>query len=231
MICLLGCIVQKPLLYTNDPGNLLSYNSLSIFFIPLDSVTVQYFDNTKLVPDTQFSDSFFTEAANSLIKYVCKKNFTLHADLMSTDELQSTITQVFRHRFSNFGKEDQSYDSVSLYMKMISTTLGTDLVLFPYLCQIKHITFQPKGWRQAPNYQRPVKYIAFAEVHLQIWDNQGNLIHEIISKDDTGRPILYSFFKKDKPKEDVVSYAKNYFAPPLVRALSKAINNTMPFNR
>lgn len=101
---------------------------------------------------------------------------------------------------------------------------GVDLVLVPYSCHIRHFTFQPRAWRsQAPNYRKPISYSAKTELHVQIWDAQGKLLFERIGRGETVRPFMYTVFKREGPGDDVVRFARRFYAPPLVRSLAEAV--------
>jgi hypothetical protein len=213
----------------NDPANQLVNRAKNALCLPVDTLHVTYVDNTKAIPDTLFSDSFFMEAANGLLMYEVSKNFNI-----SQWTPQDTDSVAF---FRQGGFSPLTHDTGSLHLiarrvSELAKKYNADLIVVPYSCRIKHFTVRPAGWRNdkyaGPGYERPISYTAKTEFHVQIWDNNGTLLFERIGKSDTGRPILYSFLKKEKrPDKDIVKYAKRFYAPPLVKSLFNSIKAAM----
>jgi hypothetical protein len=128
-------------------------------------------------------------------------------------------------------KDTANLHFISLRVQELAKKHNTDFVVVPYSCEIKHVTIRPAGWRRdrfGSAYERPVSYTAKTSFHVQVWDKTGRLIYERIGKSDTGRPILYSFLKREKkPDKDIVKYAKRFYAPPLVKSLYNSIKLAM----
>jgi len=209
----------------NDPGNRLLNRSQTVLCLPLDTLHVTYADNTKSIPDTLFNDSFFIEAANGLLLYEASQDFNL-AHFVPADS--DSISFIKRTGFSRLNADTASLLLISEYVKGLAKKHKTDLVIIPYSCIIRHITVRPTGWRNdkfsGPGYEKPISYTAKTEFHVQIWDKNGTLLFERIGKSDTGRPIFYSFLKKEKkPDKDIVKYAKRFYAPPLIKSLYNSI--------
>jgi hypothetical protein len=72
-----------------------------------------------------------------------------------------------------------------------------------------------------------VTFNAYGTAHIQIWSKDGSLLFEKAGKSDAGRPIMYSLFKKRKTDEDLAKYAKHIYAPPLVRVLYMALQESL----
>jgi hypothetical protein len=213
----------------NDPGDQLANRSKSAVCLAVDTLHVTYVDNTKAIPDTLFNDSFFIEAANGLLMYEVSKNFAIR----KWAPADSDSIAVFRHGgFSRLTKDTQALQAIGLRVREIAARHNADLIVVPYACIIRHLTVRPSGWRNdkyaGPGYDRPISYTAKTEFHVQVWDKTGVLIYERIGKSDTGRPIFYSFLKKEKhPDKDIVKYAKRFYAPPLVKSLYNSIKAAM----
>ena len=227
--CMCGCSVSSVSL-VNDPGHLLRNISKTALCLPVDTLRVRYVDNTKAMPDTLFNDSFFMEAANSLMLFEVSKNFTIRQWAPKDSD---SIAVFRRGGFSRLAHDSVLIPAVSNYISALAKRYAADLVVIPYACSIKHITLRPSGWRDdkyaaSPGYERPISYTARTEFHVQIWDKSGALLYERVGKSDTGRPVFYSFLKKEKkPDKDIVKYAKRFYAPPLVKSLYNSIKEAL----
>lgn len=212
--------------YKDDPDNLLTDSTQTILTIPIFGINEKFINNAITSSDTLSNDSFFIEASNGLINYECSKYFTLCSYFEGFKEISDSLSLFYNSRYSKLIKNTADSISTSALLKRTAKKFKTDLILLPYSCTIEHITIQPKGWRDAPNYQRPIKYYSRTSIHIQIWDKNGNLVYEKIGKNRTKRPVLYSLLKKKKELkegENINIYAKRVFAPPTVRSLSKSI--------
>jgi hypothetical protein len=213
----------------NDPASQLANSAKSALYLPVDTLHVTYIDNTKAIPDTLFNDSFFMEAANGLLMYEVSKNFTIR---QWTPQDTDSLAFFRQGGFSPLTHDTTSLHLIARRVSELAKKCNADLVVVPYSCKIKHFTVRPTGWRNdkyaGPGYERPISYTAKTEFHVQIWDKDGALLFERIGKSDTGRPILYSFLKKEKnPDKDIVKYAKRFYAPPLVKSLYNSIKAAM----
>ena len=219
--------------YKNDPGNLLSNLRQTILIIPIHVVHEKFINNTQKSPPTPPSDSFFIEAANGLINFECSKYFKICSYVEGFKEISDSLSHFYNSRFSKLTEKDTNSAEISALMKKTAEKFNVDLILLPFSCDIEHITYQQKGWRDAPSYQRPIKYISKTRVHIQMWDRNGNLLYERIGKDKTNRPVLYSLFKKEEPKEneEIGAYARRFFAPPAIRSLSNSIVDAMMIHK
>ncbi|HMD68424.1 MAG TPA: hypothetical protein VKF42_06040, partial [Chitinivibrionales bacterium] len=215
--------------YTSDPSNVLLDRGKTALCIPLDSLRVTYVDNTTSSPDTLFSDSFFVEAANRLFAYEVSKNFKTCGEA-SRDESDS-LALFPRTGYSRLDRDTVDLQRISGRVHQLADKYNADLVVIPYSLTIRQVTIKPAGWRNdrfGPGYERPVTCTAKTSFHVQIWDRSGRLVYERTGKSNTDRPFLYSLFKREKkPDKDIVKYARRFFAPPLVKALYKAIELAM----
>ncbi len=224
IIFLSGCTAQM-ITKENDPDQQLLKRYKTALCIPINYLHVSYVDNTKSIPDTLFNDSFFIEAANGLFAYEVSQNFKI-VPFSPADS--DSISSIKNSGYSRLNSDTSSFSHMTEFVKSIAKKHKTDLVVVPYSCIIKHITVRPTGWRNdkfsGPGYEKPISYTAKTEFHVQIWDKTGALLYERIGKSDTGRPVFYSFLKKEKnPDKDIVKYAKRFYAPPLVKSLYNSI--------
>jgi hypothetical protein len=218
--------------YIRDPDRELADSSKVVLFVPLDSITVEYVDRTRAHPDTQFSDSFFLDAANSLFAYVASERFSLRSDPEELDESEGPFDEIRATRYSRIAGNTQQMEQAGALMKKTAGMFHADLILFAYSCKLKHIIYQPQPWRGGgPSYERPESYRAYAWTHVQIWNKQGKLLFEHIGANDAGRPIMYSLFGKKVPQGDMVKFAKHLYAPPLVRALYHSVQEAVKMGR
>ncbi len=223
-VFLLGGCAGQMTTYENDPSNFLLDPGRTALCVPLDSVHVTYVDNTASRPDTLFNDSFFIAAANGLLSYEVSRDFRV------IQPGRDGVDSLFLFKQGGFSRLDHDtarLKAISAVVMRLAHTYHADLVVIPYALTIKHVTIRPRGWRNdrfGPSYERPVSYSAKTGFHVQIWDNNGRLIYEREGRSDTGRPILYSFLKREKhPDKDIVKYAKRFYAPPLVKSLYNSI--------
>jgi hypothetical protein len=196
----------------------------SIAVVPIIVVRQKLFDNTKALPDTQFSDSFFVEAVNGLMPYVISQHFRA-CPAAKPDSAGPAVVG----RYSELTGEKSNRDTVAAQILRVAARCGADLVAVPFACSIEHHVNQPKGWRNGQGYyEKPISYAAETAFHLQIWTGDGRLIFERIGVATTGRPVLYSIFKKEKQgTEAIADFARHFYAPPLVKSLYAAIKNAM----
>jgi hypothetical protein len=227
-LCCAGCAGQMAT-WENDSAGLLLDKGKTALCLPLDSLRVRYVDNTKAVPDSLFNDSFFIQAVNKLLTFEVSQNFSLCQS--RPDTLDSLFA--FRHDgYSLLDKDTGRLNDISLRVQTLSKKHGADFIIVPYSCEIKHTAIRPTGWRRdrfsGPSYERPTSYTAKTSFHVQVWDKTGRIIYERIGRSDTGRPFLYSWFKREKnPDADIVKYAKRFYAPPLIKSLYNSIKLAM----
>jgi hypothetical protein len=223
-------MIQKA--YFDDPGSALDDNQKSILFVPIASIITRIEDNTKAVPDTEFSDSFFIEAINGLVPYELSRHFRILP--YSAEKHDSLCRILLSSPFSSLHTQKRPPDSISARVRELASSLGAELIAVPHSCEITHQIFQPRGWRgdrYAGYYERPITYTAQTRFHVQIWTREGRLLYERTGAATTGKPIMYSAFKKKQGKETLPDYAKHFFAPPLIKSLSQAIRNALVLNQ
>jgi hypothetical protein len=81
-----------------------------------------------------------------------------------------------------------------------------------------------------------VEATGFARVQIQIRDREGRAIYECVGFSTVNRPMLYNMFNGKRRrakrevalKDDVVKAAKRLYAPPIVRAIGRAVARAMP---
>jgi hypothetical protein len=224
-IALLSGCAPSARFYLRDAESELSNSSNVMLVIPLDTIAIEYVDKTKARPDTQFAQSFFIEAANSFYEYEVFKRYRLNTNYTATDSILSRLRTA---RYSKIAKNADNLDSAKKIIRIAAQQYDVDLILLAYSCSLKHITFKSGGWRSGgPSYERPTTYRSYATSHAQIWNKDGALLYECVATNDAGRPVMYTLFRKKKPDDDIVKYAKHLYAAPLVRALYHAIRESL----
>jgi hypothetical protein len=217
--------------YCNDSAQELTNSSLVAMCIPFKSFHVDYVDNTRLKPIVQYSDSFLLEAANSFLLFEGTQKFTMRP---AQSRECSFVDTVATRRFSSFFRDSVDttlFSETSRKVRELALRCSVDIVILPFACSVKQQMRQPKTWRSTsgPGYERPIGFSAVTSVHIQIWNKNGRLLFERIGRSDTGKPILYSLFKKEKPGDDIVVFAKKIYAPPLIKSLASSIKSAMRF--
>jgi hypothetical protein len=228
-----GCAAPEKTLYKHDSGQELGDKNEKALCLPLLKFRIEQMDNMRTSSDTIAAvDSLIIDAANGLLVYETSQHFKLTACSADMDTGQSNT--LFRNLGAFLDSSDSRMTALSATVRAMAQSCGADLVVIPYSCLVKHISLQQKGWHESnsPGYARPISFKAQTEINLQIWNKEGNLIYERISRDHTGQPMLYSFLKQEKPgRDNVVQYAKRFYAPPIIRSLYQSIRLAFAFNR
>lgn len=227
-----NCSFNKPRMYLRDPDRILWDSTLSVLCLPVDTVKVEYKDNTQVHPDTLFTDSFFLDAANNLLLFETMKLFP-QCKMHSRAEQHPDSQLVPKIYYSRLTHDTAHFESMSQYAQKLAVETDIDLICIPYSASIYHVTYKPEAWRGGgPSYERPVSFSATSTFHAQIWDKTGQLVYEKIGKSDAGRPVGYTLFEREqKENEEVTKFAKHFYAPPLVRALYLSVKNAMSIRR
>jgi hypothetical protein len=196
--------------------------------IPLKSMHVEYIDNTKSRAESQFTDSFLLEAANTFLLYETMRTFASARGAGPADtaaRYSGPMASVLLH-------DTATLPEASKAIGELAARCSVDIVMLPYACTVRQQITQAKGWRgsSGPGYERPAAFSAATSVHVQLWSKTGRLIYERIGRSDTGKPILYSLLKKDVPAGDIVQFAKKMYAPPLIKSLYASVKKAMRFD-
>ena len=193
---------------------------VKIAILSVDTVCFTAYDNTRAMPEILYPDSLLRSDARLMIAGEARKSVGQGVSLPSIDTLS-------RRPFGGYSiLAGDTADSVGLraWIRQAAAATGATLLVVPYRFKISQKTFQPEAWRDAPGYQQPVKYSARAELLVQIWDKEGNLLFEHIKTGHTGKPIGYDRIKeKLRKKDDPVKYARKFYAPPPLKATFKAV--------
>jgi hypothetical protein len=229
---LAGCAAPQRTLFRDDALQELRDKTENALCLPLLKFRIEQQDNTGKIDTTGVVDSVIIDAAAGLLTFETSQHFKLGACENDIDTAQSN--NLFRNLGCFLAPSDPRFAAVAGSVRAIAAACSVDLVVIPYACAIKNITIQQKSWHESnsPGYAKPISFKAQTSIHLQVWNRDGKLIYERISKDDEGQPMLYSFLKQEKPSEDnVVQYAKRFYAPPIIRSLYKSIRLAFAFNR
>ncbi len=197
--------------------------------LPLAAIRAEYLDETKSKPESQFADSFLLESVNAFLLYGTMQSFAVVPQgKLRPDSAQSPSCP----GYSILARDTASFAETSKRIRDLAVRCSADVVVLPYACSVKQRISQAKGWRNTggPGYDRPVSFSAATSVHIQIWSRDGRLLHERIGRSDTGKPILYSLLKKDKPAGDIVQFAKKMYAPPLIKSLYASMESALRLN-
>jgi hypothetical protein len=229
LTCIAACS-PRPLLYSGPKRGELYNPAQTALCLPVRNMRIEYFDNTQQRPDTQYSDTFLQEAATGLLRYEVAQRFKISASPMdSSDSIEN-----FQHtRYSVLLGDTALRLLASRRIQSIAEKYAVNIVVVPYSISIRQRIVKPEGWRadNGPGYDRPVSFTATTNAHIQFWNGKGQLLYERIGRNDTGRPVLYSLLKREKPGRDVVKFAKKFYAPPLVKSLYASIKTALRINR
>jgi hypothetical protein len=217
------------MLYRNSELPMAADGTETALYIPITHITTKYTDNTRARPVRQFSDSFFVDAINQLTPFELAKRFTL-TDVQG--ELPETLQLLQSSRFTAI-KDSSTADSavVAALVRAAAARYDADFVAIPYDCTVTNRVFQAKGWRggkyESSAYEKPTDYVATTRFHMQVWSRDGRIAYERAGSISCKQPFLYTVLKREKQKGDIVSFAKRFYAPPLLRALYKAIKGSL----
>ncbi len=230
-VCLLLCThcgSSTKLVYHKDQVHLRKVPPHTAVYIPLDHVRLTDSSRPPAGPDSLGVDSFFVDAANSLLRYELSQNFRMvhvPADSIDIKGMRKSLYSRLQPGGSKHGRAPNEV------IHSLANTLETDLVILVYECAVRQRIVRPPGWRNdtyhGSYYDRPTSYLAYTSVHVQIWSSEGNILYEKIGKAKTEQPFLYSVFKQENPGDDIVRYARRIYAPPLIRALYKSIRTSL----
>jgi hypothetical protein len=226
--------------------------SLLALYIPLDKISlsmVQDKDLATLIKSNPLylfvkkkpvisqassdNDSFYIEMANALALYEISQHYKVFQHKADTNDsmLKDQISILLPTRWSPLANDTGSFEKISSFTKQTAEKYAVDLIIIPYECSLKETETQTKGWRDnkyGKYYEKPSTVDAKALFHVQIWDKNGHLQYERKGTGSSKRPILYDALKQKQPVNQGpidYAYAKNIFAPTLVRALGVACRN------
>jgi hypothetical protein len=211
----------------NNQRLLLLDGSKKQLIVPLRNLESEYTDNTLKLPPIEFSDSYFLEVSDQIVFQGLSKIFKSVELLTDTDDINKIYSAM------NWIKEEKKVQFSNTFQKIIQETAvkyNADFVVIPGYCKLKSKTVHQKSWRDAKggsSYERPVTTIAFAEYKIQFFQKDGVLNREGFGNGKSVKPILYSYLKKRNFDKKVVENSKKKYAPPLLRAMSKSINNAL----
>jgi len=220
----------QPCIDRSAPGALRGFDRRALV-IPLDSLVSRYRDNTQAEPDTQFSDSFLLAAVSTFVRFQTARRVSplpaapagQTADLPMASELA--------------GEQEQEDSARAAYARLADSA-GAQLIVVAYSCSLGYRVFQPDGWRNnaGPGYERPVQATGFARVHVQIRERTGAVVYECVGLSTVNKPLLYRMFNGRRMRArraealdgDVVKASQKLYAPPILRAVGRAVARAMP---
>lgn len=223
--------------------------SLLVLYIPLENITLSMVPDKDLAalkktnpiylfakkpsnpPSSINNDSIFIEIANTLALTEIRQHYKAilyKQDRSDTTPNSGTVFNV-QTRWSQLSHDTGSSEKVGSFVRKAAEKYQVDLVIIPYECSLKEAEIQPAAWRDnkyGHYYDKPVSVDAKALFHVQLWDKNGRLLYERKGTGESKRPVLYDALKQTKPQnQSLADYAKNVFAPTIVRALGEACRN------
>jgi hypothetical protein len=224
LICCAPVVSQN--IYKSQQGVIVDQYPRTALFVDLDTITTKYTDNTALLPEIEYSDSFYCSATNNLLLYECSKLFNVKQVLTSPESDSVPKLSSFSGNSNN--------TNIQKIISTIAKKYDVGYVVIPYSCILQHTALRRSGWRggkYSGSYEQPISYTASAKLDVQIWNRDGVLVFEKIGVGLTGRPFLYDTIKKKRSESgDIVKRSKKLFSPPLLRALSESAHNAMIFH-
>jgi hypothetical protein len=193
--------------------------------VPLKNISSEYLDNQSKLPEIEFSDSYYSQISDQILFNEISKSFKSVELLSDTDVINRLYSAINQDSIKS-----ADADSLKVLIREIIDKYKVDFLVIPIFCKLKFKTVHQNNWRDGKggsSYERPVSISAFAEYHIQFYQKDGNLSRESKGDAKTGKPLMYSFFKKKNLNKDVVNNSKKKYAPPLLRALHKAITNAV----
>ena len=207
-------------------------SSLVSLYIPLETISIAMIDESGKSVLPEVSEAFFLEVANALIQYKVAQRFkVLHLTVPDTS-MAPPLTAACLASGSFRSMIPAQPEKIGEAVRSIASRCSVDLVVLPIKASVKETLSKRHGWRRdkyEQSYEQPVICMAEASISLQMWDRNGKKVYEDSGRGKTKQPLLYSLFKREKPKkEDLAHFSKNIFAPPLIRALNCAVNEIFP---
>lgn len=212
----------------------LSDSSKTALFLPLDRIKVTVVDLTRSLPAVPREDSFFMEVANALLQYEVAQRFAVAASdrADSAAGAEASPLRLFR---SQVVAVVDSPTRVADLIRSLADQCSVDFIVLPLDASVTERISRKRGWRNAgsgPSYERPLECLAEATITVRVWDRAGKVVYSRMSAGESRKPLLYSFFKHESAKnEGLVTFSRNIFAPPLIRALNRAVTGLFPQKR
>lgn len=211
--------------YVNDPESKLKNPHLKLTYLPISHLRVSYINKTNVKHKREFTDSFYTEAANDFISIEIGHLFKIsncHKDL------SSYIDSIFRFKkvsYSPMKNDTSQLDSSANFIKRFAEYCDCDLVLIPKNVNLKHQIYQQNSWRNSSSSSQPIRYSVNSFVHVQLWDKAGNLLFESLVNNHTRQPRTYKIFRKRHPEKEngLINFAQHRQSPPILKSLYDAV--------
>ena len=227
LVCIFCFIINTGADTLNNKKTVFLDISKKQLLVPLRNIQTEYDDNTTKLPSIEYSDSYYAEISDQIVFNELSKSFKsveLLTDTNAIKRIYSTLT------IKKDSSNAQKADSLQKIIQEIADHYKAEFVVIPAYCSLKYKTAHQRNWREAKggsSYERPVSITASAEYLIQFYQKNGVLVRESTGKAQTGKPLMYSFFKKKKIEKNLVSNSRKKYAPPLMRALSKAIGDAV----
>jgi hypothetical protein len=195
--------------------------------VPIRNIQSDYTDNTTKLPLIEYSDSYFAEVSDQIVFQRISKSFKSVELLTDTNDISTIYSEMIWLKDEGKIKLTDAFQNA---VKEVAEKYSADFVVIPGYCTLKYKTVHQNGWRDGrggSSYARPESITAFAEYKIQFFQKDGVLNRESMGNAKSGKPLFYSYFKKKNFDKKIVENSKKKYAPPLLRALSKSIENAL----
>ncbi|MBD3241063.1 MAG: hypothetical protein GF331_10800 [Chitinivibrionales bacterium] len=229
LLTLVGCATTGRVVYQGDRYEAIAGYDKKALVVPVVAVDTRYRDNTRADPDTAFADSALMAVANAFLRRGSARYFT------PLPAMPDSIAPDMNERFTTL-ESDSGGDSsaAAAYARRVCEAHGAKVVVVPYTFYAGFQVHQGQGWRRntGPAYARPVEETGSARMHVQVWRSDGNLLFERVGSAGAGKPMLYGWFngprmrarRQEALEDDAVKAAGKLYAPPILRAVGKAVD-------
>lgn len=211
----------------NNQKLLLLDGSKKQLIVPIRNIQSDYTDNTSKLPQIEYSDSYFAEVSDQIVFQGLSKSFKSVELLTDTSDINKIYSAM---SWLKDEKKITFTDTIQKIIRDVAVKYAVDFVVIPGYCTLKYKTVHPKNWRDGKggsSYERPVSITAFAEYKIQFFQRDGVLNREGVGNAKCEKPVLYSYFKKKNFEKKIVENSRKKYAPPLLRAMSKSIENAL----
>ena len=220
-------LVESGLFAQNNQKLILLDGTKKPLIVPIRNIQSTYIDNSSKLPQIEYGDSYLAELSDQIVFQSLLKTFQsveLLTDSVDINKIYSAMT---------WAKDDGTIkvsDAFQTIVQEIAAKYAVDFVVIPGYCILKYRSVHQKNWREArsgSSYERPVSITAYAEYEIQFFQKDGALNRKSNGKAKSEKPIFYSYFKKKNLEKNLVQNSRKKYAPPLIRAMSKSIDNAL----
>jgi|GEM_PF-2407959 len=193
--------------------------------VPLKYIETHYTDNQSSLPQIEHSDSYYSSIADQIVFKELSKTFKSIELLIDS----SDITRIYSScTFINDSSKLVPSADFPKVLQEITDKYKADFIVIPQFCKLTYKAIQQKGWRDSrggSSYERPVNVQASSDYAIAFYQKNGILNRSAKGSAHNGKPLFYDYAKKKNFDKNVVENSRKKYAPPLLRALSKSIED------